>query len=122
MVYVWTEKDDKGLFYDDKGKQIGFGMVDPGDAVRLNLGLGLGLNDRSSLSLSYQLDRFSKTFIETASVQDVIGSDATVGKLLVGYSLKLPSGAPLNLAFAIGTTRDASDTELTFRIPFTFKD
>ncbi len=117
--YIWTERDDKGLFYDDKGKQIGFGLVDPGDAVRLNLGLGLGLNDRSSLSISYQLDRFSKTFIETASVQDVVGSDATVGKLLVGYSLKMPSGAPLNLAFGIGTTRDASDTELTFRMPFT---
>jgi hypothetical protein len=118
--YVWTEQDDKGTSLDDKGKQVGFGIVDPGDAVRLNFGLGLGLNDRSSFSVSYQLDRFSKTFIETASVQDIIGSDVTVGKLLVGYSLKLPSGAPLNLAIGIGTTGDASDTDLTFRVPFTF--
>ena len=120
--YVWTEKEDKGLFYDDKGKQIGFGVVDPGDAVRLSFGLGLGLNDRSSLSISYQLDRFSKTFIETAAIQKIVGSDATVGKLLVGYSLKTPSGAPLNLAFGIGTTGDASDTDLSFRMPFTFND
>jgi hypothetical protein len=117
--YVWTEKADKGLFYDDKGKQIGFGMVDPGDAVRLNFGLGLGLNDRSSLSISYQLDKFSRTFIETASVQKIVGSDATVGRLLIGYSLRMPGGAPLNLAIGIGTTGDANDSDLTFRIPFT---
>ena len=69
-----------------------------------------------------QLDRFSKTFIETAAVQDVAGSDVTVGRLLVGYSLKLPSGASLNLAVGIGTTGDASDTDLRFRLPFTFGD
>jgi hypothetical protein len=120
--YVWTEEDDKGITYDEDGNPLGFGLVDPGDAVRLNFGLGLGLNDRSSFSISYQLDKFSKTFIETASIQDVVGSDVTVGKLLIGYSLKLPSGAPLNLAVGIGTTGDASDTDLTFRVPFTFGD
>ncbi len=116
--YVWTEADDKGITYDEDGNPVGFGLVDPGDATRLNFGLGLGLNDRSSLSISYQLDRFSKTFIETAPVQEIIGSDVTVGKLLVGYSLKTPSGLPLNLAVGIGTTGDASDTDLTFRMPF----
>jgi hypothetical protein len=116
--YVWTEADDKGITYDEDGNALGFGLVDPGDATRLNFGLGLGLNDRSSLSISYQLDRFTKTFIETAPTQEIIGSDATVGKLLVGYSLKTPSGLPLNLAVGIGTTGDASDTDLTFRMPF----
>jgi hypothetical protein len=116
--YVWTEADDKGITYDEDGNPVGFGVVDPGDATRLNFGLGLGLNDRSSLSISYQLDRFSKTFIETAPIQEIIGSDVTVGKLLVGYSLKTPSGLPLNLAVGIGTTGDASDTDLTFRMPF----
>jgi hypothetical protein len=116
--YVWTEEDDKGITYDEEGNALGFGLVDPGDATRLNFGLGLGLNDRSSLSISYQLDRFSKTFIETAPTQDIIGSDVTVGKLLVGYSLKTPNGLPLNLAVGIGTTGDASDTDLTFRMPF----
>lgn len=120
--YVWTEKDDKGITYDEDGNPIGFGLVDPGDATRLNFGLGLGLNDRSSLSISYQLDRFSKTFIETAPTQEIIGSDVTVGKLLVGYSLKTPSGLPLNLAVGIGTTGDASDTDLTFRMPFSLGD
>jgi hypothetical protein len=122
LGYVWTEEDDKGITYDEDGNPLGFGLVDPGDAVRLSFGLGLGLNDRSSLSIGYQLDRFSKTFIETAAVQNVIGSDVTVGRLLVGYSLKMPSGAPLNLSIGIGTTGDASDTDLTFRVPFTFGD
>lgn len=49
-----------------------------------------------------------------------MGSDVTVGKLLVGYSLRLQNGAPLNLAFGVGTTGDASDTDITFRMPFTF--
>jgi hypothetical protein len=120
--YVWTEEDDKGITYDEKGNALGFGLVDPGDATRLSFGLGLGLNDRSSMSISYQLDRFSKTFIETAATQEIIGSDVTVGKLLVGYSLKTPKGLPLNLAVGIGTTGDASDTDLTFRMPFTFGD
>ena len=120
--YVWTEEDDKGITYDEDGNPLGFGLVDPGNATRLSFGLGLGLNDRSSLSISYQLDRFSKTFIETAPTQHIIGSDVTVGKLLVGYSLKTPSGLPLNLAVGIGTTGDASDTDLTFRMPFTLGD
>jgi hypothetical protein len=29
---------------------------------------------------------------------------------------------PLNLAVGIGTTGDAADTDLTFRMPFTFGD
>ncbi len=120
--YVWTEEDDKGITYDEDGNAVGFGRVDPGDATRINFGLGLGLNDRSSLSISYSLDRFSKTFIETAPTQEIIGSDVTVGKLLVGYSLRTPKGLPLNLAVGIGTTGDAADTDLTFRMPFTFGD
>jgi hypothetical protein len=40
----------------------------------------------------------------------------------VGYSLRLANGAPLNVAFGIGTTGDASDTDFTFRVPFTFGD
>jgi hypothetical protein len=122
LGYLWTEKNDKGITYDLEGRALGFGVVDPGDALRMSFGLGLGLNDRSSFSISYQLDKFSKTFIETASVQDIVGSDVTVGKLLVGYSLRLANGAPLNVAFGIGTTGDASDTDFTVRVPFTFGD
>ena len=60
------KRTTRGITFDEDGNPVGFGLVDPGDATRLNFGLGLGLNDRSSLSVSYQLDRFSKTFIETA--------------------------------------------------------
>jgi len=50
----------------------------------MSFGLGLGLNDRSSLSLSYSRDRFSRTAIETAAEQEIAGSAATVGKVMVG--------------------------------------
>ena len=121
LGYMWTQEDDKGKSVDDEGNIIGFGVVDPGDALRMSFGLGLGLNDRSSLSISYALDRFSKTWIETAAEQEIAGSDATVGKLMVGYSMRLASGTPLNIAFGLGTTGDAPDTDLSFRMPFNLR-
>ncbi len=121
LGYLWTIEDDKGKSIDADGNVLGFGRVDPGDALRMSFGLGLGLNDRSSFSVSYQLDQFSKTTIQTAINPEIDGSDVTIGKLLVGYSLKLPGGAPLNLTVGIGTTDDAPDTDLTFRMPFNFR-
>ena len=118
--YLWTIEDDKGKSVDADGNIVGFGRVDPGDAIRTSFGLGLGLNERSSFSVSYQLDQFTKSTIETAISPEIDGSDVTIGKLLIGYSLRLPSGAPLNLAVGIGTTDDAPDTDLTFRMPFKF--
>ena len=120
LGYLWTIEDDKGFTIDDEGNVQGFGRVDPGDAYRASFGLGLGLNENSSFSISYQLDQFTKTTIETASVPEIAGSDVTVGKLLIGYSLRLSNGAPINLAVGIGTTDDAPDTDVTFRMPFNF--
>src|SRR5690606_28622256 len=121
LGYMWTAEDDKGTTVNADGKVVGFGVVDPGDAVRMSFGLGLGLNDRSSFSISYSLDRFSKTWIETASEQSIAGSDATVGKLLVGYSMRLASGTPLNIAFGLGKIGRAPDTDLSFRMPFNLR-
>lgn len=118
--YMWTLEDDKGTSVDDDGNILGFGKVDPGDAFRASFGLGLGLNENSSFSISYQLDQFTRTRIETAVDPSIAGSDVTIGKLLIGYSLRLSDGPPLNLAVGIGTTDDAPDTDLTFRIPFNF--
>ena len=118
--YLWTIEDDKGTSFDDDGNILGFGRVDPGDAIRASFGLGLGLNENSSLSISYALDQFTRTRIETAANPSIAGSDVTIGKLLIGYSLKLHDGPPLNLAIGIGTTDDAPDTDVTFRIPFNF--
>lgn len=120
--YLWTLEDDKGTSLDANGNVIGFGRVDPGDAYRASFGLGLGLNETASFSISYALDQFTKTRIETAVDPRIAGSDVTVGKLVIGYSLRLPDGAPLNLAVGIGTTDDAPDTDITFRIPFNFGD
>jgi hypothetical protein len=99
---------------------VNFGEVSPGNAIRLNFGMGIGLNDRSSLSLSYSLDLYERTRIANEKPPDVVGSDATVGRFIIGYSLKTPGGTPLNLSVAIGTTKDAPDSDLTFRVPFNF--
>ena len=120
--YLWTLEDDKGTTIDDEGNILGFGRVDPGDAYRASFGLGLGLNENSSFSISYSLDQFTRTRIETASNSSIAGSDVTIGKLLLGYSLRLNNGTPLNLAVGIGTTDDAPDTDVTFRMPFSFGD
>ncbi|MGB5738068.1 MAG: transporter, partial [Woeseia sp.] len=120
--YLWTIEDDKGTSHDTNGNTIGFGKVDPGDAYRASFGLGLGLNENSSFSISYALDQFTKTRIQTASDPEIAGSDVTIGKLLIGYSLRVNDGPPFNLAVGIGTTDDAPDTDLTFRIPFNFGD
>ncbi|MDJ0927624.1 MAG: hypothetical protein QNJ73_08240 [Gammaproteobacteria bacterium] len=124
--YLWTIEDDKGTFYstNENGDTVvsGFGKVDPGDAWRFNFGMGIGLNDQSSFSISYQLDLFNETTIENARPQKVVGSDATIGKLIVGYSVRLPGGAPFNLAIGIGATDAAPDTDVTFRMPFNIID
>ncbi len=118
--YLWTIEDDKGTWLDEEGNIAGFGRVDPGDAFRASFGLGLGLNENSSFSISYSLDQFTRTRIETASSPSIAGSDVTIGKLLIGYSLRTPNGTPLNLAVGIGTTDEAPDTDITFRMPFHF--
>jgi hypothetical protein len=43
----------------------------------------------------------------------------TIGRLLVGYSLRMGNGAPLNVSVGIGVTDDAPDSALTVRVPFT---
>lgn len=122
--YLWTLEDDKGTYLttDNQGNQVvaGFGDVDPGDAWRFNFGMGVGLNDQSSFSISYQLDFFDETTIENAAQSKVVGSDVTIGKLIVGYSIRLPGGAPFNLAIGVGATDDAPDTDVTVRMPFNF--
>jgi len=119
--YLWTLPDDKGTFATDDDDDFGgFGEVDPGDAIRFNFGMGIGLNEMSSISFSYALDRFNETRI---GGQKLIGSDVTVGKFLLGYSVKVGRNKiPVNLAIGIGTTDAARDTDITLRIPFVVSD
>lgn len=121
LGYLWTIEDDKGTFeqvVNGETRTVGFGVVDPGDALRMNFGMGIGLNSQSSLSISYSLDLFDETWIETAGRQSIAGSDVTIGRLLIGYSLRTGGGTPFNLAVGIGATEDAPDADLSFRLPF----
>ena len=69
------------------------------------------------------LDMFGHTSIEfregTSGLrrQEIDGSDITVSKLLLGYSIRTPGGAPISLSVGIGATDDAPDSDLTFRFP-----
>jgi hypothetical protein len=116
LGYLYTLEDNKG--------GANFEDVDPGDAVRFNFGMGLGLNERSSFSVSYSLDMYNRTEVQFRDPQTqfllrskIEGSNVTVGKLLFGYSLRMPGGAPLSLSVGIGATDDAPDSDVTFRMP-----
>lgn len=125
--YLYNIEDDKGRNATScpppggPGERPCFGDVRPGDAIRFSFGTGISLNERSSISFSFALDVFEKTFIELQNPQKIPASDNRVGRFLIGYSLRTLGGLPLNLSFGIGATDSAPDTDLTFRIPFTVK-
>jgi hypothetical protein len=93
------------------------GDVDPGDAVGWSFGLGFGINERSSFSLGY-----SHKHVFNSKINDVRleGSELDIGQLLVGYSFKYSPKTTFNLSLGIGTTDDAQDVKLNFRMPMTF--
>ncbi|MEO8224564.1 MAG: transporter [Gammaproteobacteria bacterium] len=125
--YLWTLEDNKGSATGPQPADptqpppvLVYDTVNPGDAIRFSVGMGFGLNDRASFSLGYSLDIYSKTTVSGFQSPTLNGSDFTVGKLTIGYSLKLGNGQPFNLAIGIGATADAPDTDVSFRMPFNF--
>lgn len=94
-----------------------FGKYDPGNAISLSFGMGFGLNDRSSFSLGY-----SHRHVFSSSIDGKIidGSELDIGQLIIGYSFKYSRQTTFNLSLGIGTTNDAQNVSLTFRMPLTF--
>ncbi len=93
------------------------GKVNPGDAIGFSFGMGFGINERSSYSLGYSHKHVLESQINGATIQ---GSTLDIGQLLVGYSFKYSKRTTFNLSLGIGTTTDAQDVTLNFRIPMTF--
>jgi len=93
------------------------GNYDPGNAIGLSFGMGFGLNERSSFSLGYS---HRHVFNSTLNAITIKGSELDIGQLLIGYSYKLSPKTTYNLALGIGTTEDAQDVRLNFRMPWTF--
>ncbi|MGZ8136773.1 MAG: transporter [Methylococcaceae bacterium] len=94
-----------------------FGKVNPGDALGLSFGMGFGINERSSYSLGYSHKHVLDSQINGITIK---GSTLDIGQLLVGYSFKYSPKTTFNLSLGIGTTTDAQDVTLNFRMPMTF--
>jgi hypothetical protein len=93
------------------------GDFDPGDAIGISFGLGFGINERASFSLGYSHRHIFDSQFEGA---DIVGSSVDIGQLLVGYSYKYSKRTTHNLSLSIGTTTDAPDVTLEYRVPMTF--
>jgi len=94
-----------------------FGKINPGDALGLSFGMGFGINERSSYSLGYSHKHVLESEINGIAIE---GSTLDIGQLLVGYSFKYSPKTTFNLSLGIGTTTDAQDVTLNFRMPMTF--
>ncbi len=94
-----------------------FGKFNPGNALGVSFGMGFGVNDRSSFSLGYSHKHVLDSHING---EVITGSTLDIGQLLVGYSFKYTPKTTFNLSLGIGTTTDAQDVSLNFRVPMTF--
>lgn len=93
------------------------GKVNPGDTLGISFGMGFGVNERSSFSLGYSHKHVLDSEVDGRTID---GSTLDIGQLLVGYSFKYSKQTTFNLSLGIGTTDDAQDVSLNFRVPMTF--
>jgi len=110
VSYTWNEETDETIAGIRR-------TVDPGDAIGLGFGMGFALNDRSSFNIGYS---HRHVFTSKTDNADINGSVLDIGQLTVGYSLRASSTARYNLSLNIGTTDDAQNVGLTFRMPMAF--
>ncbi len=91
--------------------------IDPGYGVGLTVGMGFGINERSSFNIGYSHRHIFDTKINGTRLR---GSQLDIGQLLIGYAFKYSPQTTLNFSFSIGTTSDAQDVRLNFRVPMVF--
>jgi hypothetical protein len=101
---------------------FGFGRVDPGGILDLNMGMGLALNDRASFSVGYQHSVVYQTFQPTpATGRALVRTGALqLGTLRFGIAYGLTERLNFNTTIGIGVTRDSPDLEATIRLPYRF--
>lgn len=112
LGYLWNIKRDV-VIQGDTGET----EIDPGDAVRLNLGMGFALNERASLSLGYE---HSYVFETKQNGTDIKGTDLQVGSLAIGWSYRQRDKDTVSLTISTGVTDDAPDVQLSLRLPGLF--
>jgi hypothetical protein len=95
------------------------GAVDPGDSIGLGAGFGFAVNPRFSYSLSYKYNYILRTKSELGNTIQK-SEPLQVGALGIGASYMLTDRARLAANVDVGATRDAPDTRVVFRIPYSF--
>jgi hypothetical protein len=101
---------------------FGFGRVEPGGILDLNMGMGLALNDRASFSVGYQHSVVDQTSQPVPATGRALARTGTLqlGTLRFGVAYGLTEHLNLNTTIGIGVTRDSPDLEATIRLPYRF--
>lgn len=94
-------------------------QVQPGSIFAGNFGSLIALSPETSLSflLSGAYQQETELF-----GSKVVGSDQTIGTLVVGGSTLLARGTLLNLSVGVGLTEDADDFSVTLSLPIRFSE
>ena len=110
--------------FDDIGSSPGDqpGTVDIGDSFQIGFGVAYALNENFSLSLSYSQRWFdeTRTKLDGADFEDVIGSDANVARLNTGMTYAINDYVTLVTNVSAGLTEDAPDVEVRVGFPINF--
>lgn len=101
----------------------GYGNVEPGAVVDINLGMGLALNEDASFSIGYQHSIVGETQqSQGADVTNVLAETGRlqIGTMRFGLAYRIAPKLNMNLSLGIGVTDDSPDFEATLRIPYRF--
>ena len=95
------------------------GKVQPGDSISANAGFGFAANPRLSFSLGYKHTYIFPTKTDLGGVRQQ-STSLQAGQFNVGFSYALTDRLVITNTYSIGTTRDAPDMEVMFRLPIRF--
>jgi uncharacterized coiled-coil protein SlyX len=93
--------------------------VIPGGSMSLSLGYGFAVNQRFSYSVAYRHSYLMPTVLEIGTTK-VKSKSVQIGGLSLGVSYRLSDRVSISTAFQFGTTPDAPDTSISFRVPIAF--
>ena len=100
------------------GERESIGELAPGGIFGINFGMGLALNDKSSLSVGFDLNSVGRT---RQNGEPVAGSVRTqLASVLLGYSYRYSDKTAFSVTIGAGLTRDTPDLTVNLRIPMSF--
>ncbi len=93
--------------------------VIPGGSLSLSLGYGFAVNPRFSYSVAYRHSYLMPTVLKIGT-SEVKSKSVQIGGISLGVSYRLSERVSISSAFQFGTTPDAPDTSISFRVPIAF--